>query len=82
MLANMKANRKERRAIQIEPTRTITLVPKTNAEYLNEQELADYREYRREFVQWLIVITVNSFIDGIEKRRFSGSNHRHGSSRR
>jgi hypothetical protein len=30
----------------------------------------------------LIVITANSFIDGVERRRFSGSHHRHGSSRR
>jgi len=30
----------------------------------------------------LIVITANSFTDGVERRRFSGSHHRHGSSRR
>jgi len=30
----------------------------------------------------LIVITANSFIDGVERRRFSGPNHGCGSSRR
>jgi len=35
----------------------------------------------RGVVYHLIVITANSFIDGVERRRFSGSHHRHGSSR-
>jgi len=30
----------------------------------------------------LVVITANSFIDGVERRRFSGTNHGCGSSRR
>jgi len=49
----MTAKKNERCAVQIEPARSITLAPKTNSDALNEQELADYREYRYEFIEWL-----------------------------
>ena len=49
----MTAKRNERCAIEIEPSRTIKLAPKANTEHLNEQQLADYREYRYEFINWI-----------------------------
>ncbi|WP_225336232.1 tyrosine-type recombinase/integrase [Halomicrobium urmianum] len=49
----MTAEQNERCAIEIEPSRTIKLAPKANTEYLNEQQLADYREYRYEFINWI-----------------------------
>jgi integrase len=49
----MTAKQNERCAIQIEPSRTIKLAPETNVEHLNEQQLADYREYRYEFIDWI-----------------------------
>lgn len=40
--------------IHLEPGRTIKLAPEPNAELLNERELADYREHRYQFIQWLL----------------------------
>lgn len=49
----MTAKKNERCAIQIEPARSIKIVPGPNEEQLNEQQLADYRGYRYEFINWL-----------------------------
>ena len=51
----MTASNNERCAVQIEPGRSITLVPKKNAEHLNEQQHDDYADHRRRFIQWLRV---------------------------
>jgi len=45
--------RDERCDIQIEPGRSIKIVPSSNEEQLNEQQLVDYEEHRWEFIQWL-----------------------------
>jgi len=50
----MTDKQNERCAVEIEAGRTIKLAPKTNAEQLNEQQLADYKEYRYEFIEWLL----------------------------
>jgi len=49
----MTANHNERCAIQIEPSRSIQIVPEQNEKHLNEQQHADYREYRWKFIQWM-----------------------------
>jgi integrase len=55
----MTAKQNERCAIQLEPGRSIKLVPEPNAEYLNEQQLVDYREHRREFIEWVRTVGKN-----------------------
>ena len=45
--------RDERCDIQIEPGRHIKIVPDSNAQTLNDQQLVDYREHRWEFIKWL-----------------------------
>ena len=50
----MTASNSERCDIEIEPGRTIVLVPEPNRERLNEQERADYRDHRYRFVEWLL----------------------------
>jgi integrase len=50
----MTANRNERCDIEIEPGRTVKLVPEPNEKQLNEKQLVDYREHRWKFVQWLL----------------------------
>lgn len=49
----MTASNHEHSTVDLETERSITLAPAANAEYLNEQQLADYREYRREFIRWI-----------------------------
>jgi integrase len=49
----MTANQNERCDIQIEPGRSIKIVPGANEEQLNEMQLVDYQEHRWEFIQWL-----------------------------
>lgn len=49
----MTAKKNERCDIQIEPGRSIKLVPEPNVEQLNKRQLVDYREHRHAFVQWL-----------------------------
>jgi integrase len=44
----------ERCAIQIEPARSIKIVPGPNEKHLNDKQLADYKEHRWEFLQWLL----------------------------
>lgn len=51
----MTGKRNERCDIEIEPGRTIKLVPEANAEHLNEQQHADYRDYRHRFIDWMRV---------------------------
>lgn len=55
----MTAKQNERCAIQIEPARSIKIVPEPNEEQLNEQQLVDYREYRWKFIQWVREIGKN-----------------------
>jgi integrase len=55
----MTANQNERCAIQIEPSRSIKIVPEQNEKHLNEQQHADYREYRWKFIQWMREIGKN-----------------------
>jgi hypothetical protein len=43
----------ERYTVEIDAERTITLAPEATREHLNDQQLADYRAYRREFLRWL-----------------------------
>jgi integrase len=50
----MTAKQNERCAIQIEPAREIKIVPEPNEEQLNDKQLADYQEYRWEFIEWLL----------------------------
>jgi integrase len=50
----MTASNNERCSIQIEPSRSITIVPAPNVEFLNEQQIADYREYRYAFIDWMM----------------------------
>lgn len=49
----MTARDSERCDIQIEPGRTIKLVPESNDEQLNEQQRIDYKAHRWEYIQWL-----------------------------
>lgn len=49
----MTADQNARCAVHLEPSHTVTLAPEVNTEYLNEQRLAGYREYRYEFINWL-----------------------------
>jgi len=43
----------ERYTVEIDAEGTITLAPESTREHLNEQQLTDYRGYRREFIKWL-----------------------------
>jgi len=49
----MTAKRNQRCTVDLDCERTITLAPEANRERLNEQQLSDYREYRRAFIKWL-----------------------------
>jgi len=49
----MTARDNERYSIEITDGRSINLVPEANHEHLNEKQLVDYVEHRREFVEWL-----------------------------
>jgi integrase len=49
----MTASNNERYTVELNDGRELKLVPTANAEYLNDQQLADYREYRREFINWV-----------------------------
>lgn len=49
----MTARDTERCVIQIEPARSIKIVPEPNEEELSEKQLVDYREHRWEFITWL-----------------------------
>ncbi|WP_271958880.1 tyrosine-type recombinase/integrase [Halorubrum ezzemoulense] len=49
----MTAGNNERYSIEIEGDRTLNLVPSKNDEQLNEKQLVDYGEHRREFIRWL-----------------------------
>ena len=49
----MTAKENERCDIRIEPGRKIKIVPSANAESLNEMQLADYREHRCAFIEWV-----------------------------
>lgn len=51
----MTGKQNERCDIQIEPGRTIKLVPEANAEHLNDQQQADYADHRHRFIQWMRV---------------------------
>jgi len=50
----MTAKQNERCDIQIEPGRSIKIVPGPNEEQLNEQQEVDYRDHRWKFTQWLL----------------------------
>lgn len=50
----MTASNSTRCDIQIEPGRTITLVPEPNERIINDQQRADYRDHRHRFVRWLM----------------------------
>ena len=49
----MTANNHERCAIQIEPARSIKIVPGPNEEQLSEMQLVDYKDHRWGFIKWL-----------------------------
>lgn len=49
----MTAKQHERCAIQIEPSRSIKIVPEPNAKHLNEQQYTDYEDHRYRFIRWL-----------------------------
>jgi len=49
----MTTDNTERCTVDLDCERTITLAPKATREHLNQQQLADYRQYRREFLRWL-----------------------------
>jgi len=49
----MTANDPERYSIQIDGGRTLKIVPDKNAEQLNNKQLIDYQEHRKEFINWL-----------------------------
>ena len=49
----MTASNHDRYSVDIEGGRSLNLVPESNAEQLNEQQLTDYAELRRRFVSWL-----------------------------
>jgi len=55
----MTAKQNERYSIEIEGGRTLKIVPESNREYLNEKQLVDYQEHRREFIEWLRSIGKN-----------------------
>lgn len=49
----MTASNHERYSVDVEGGRTLNLVPESNREQLNEQQLTDYGELRLKFVKWL-----------------------------
>ncbi|MFW5905916.1 MAG: hypothetical protein ACOCUO_03640 [archaeon] len=55
----MTAKNSERYAVGLADGRTLNLVPEQNRERLNEQQLIDYVEYRRDWVEWLRITGKN-----------------------
>lgn len=49
----MTRKQNERCPIQIEPSRSIKIIPKKNEEHLNEQQYTDYEDHRYRFIQWM-----------------------------
>lgn len=55
----MTAKESERYAVRLGDGRELKLVPNPNQEQLNEKQLIDYVEYRRDWVEWLRTIGKN-----------------------